>query len=222
MRKGVKPMIKRKITIIMPLIMVIFVFSGCAPSEAAIQTAIAATGSAGEAETEKTSAPARTRTPRPTRTITATVTLRPTATEKPTEIPTATKTNEELEKIIKDGIEALLMTFLEQDINIINLIRIEEDIIQVELKTKRYVRDSQPDISYKVVQQIATFAGLWEKENSPLKNLFPDGFNLSLLTYSAEGNYPYDSFTNFETLLDVDKKNISYQEWVELANAGFK
>lgn len=222
MRKGVKPMIKRKITIIMPLIMVIFVFSGCAPSEAAIQTAIAATGSAGEAETEKTSAPARTRTPRPTRTITATVTLRPTATEKPTEIPTATKTNEEIEELFKEGIIILLETMLANDIENINLARIRENVYELEIKTQWASRDYQPDVTYKIVQYFAMFAKTTLADDSDWRSRFPDGVSLSLLTYSTNGDYPYQSFTDFDTLLDVDGKNISYQEWIVAANAGFK
>jgi len=211
-----------KLSILLISIFLLTYLASCAPSESAIQTAIAATGSAGEVEIINTSIPEITRTPRPTRTITATITPKPSSTSKPTEIPTATKTNEEIEEVFRQGIIILLETMLVNDIENINLARIRDNILELEIKTQWASRDYQPDVSYKIVQYVAILAKQIIKDDNGWRQRFPDGVNLNLLTYSVNGDYPYQSLTDFETLLDVDNKKISYQEWVEASNAGFK
>lgn len=196
--------------------------SGCAPSDSMVQTAIAQTAVANIEAATDTPEPAATRTPRPTRTITATVTFQPTRTPKPTMTSTATMTNEDAAETLKGGIEAMIEIMLADDIETINLIRFNDNELQIELKNRWSSRDMQPDISYKAIQWISTFTTRWEEGDSSWRRAFPDGFSVDLQTYSATGGYPYHSYTTFQTLRDVNEKKISYQEWVEAAQAGFK
>ena len=45
---------------------------------------------------------------------------------------------------------------------------------------------------------------------------------VSLRTVSADGDYPYSSTTDWETLMALANRQISFEEWKEAANAGFE
>lgn len=208
--------------LILSLTAILTIGSGCTPSEGVVQTAIAKTAIANVEAAIDTPELAATRTPRPTRTITTTVTLRSTQTQNPTMTSTATMTNEHAAETLKGGIQAMIEVMLADDIETINLIRFNDDVLEIELKNRWSSRDLQPDISYKAIQWISTFASRWEEGDSSWRRAFPDGFSVDIQTYSATGGYPYHSYTTFKTLREVNEKKISYQEWVEASQAGFK
>jgi hypothetical protein len=208
---------KKTIALIAALV-VIFSF-GCAPSEEQIAEAIMQTVAA--KPTEILVSEIETEIP-PTATAKPTSTPKPTSTKKPTQTSTPTTSAEELEKILTEGIEALIMVLAEDNVSSINMIRLDENILKIELKTSWASLDRQPDVSYETIQLISTFSDLWNKAENGLLPILPDGFDTHLVTYSTDGNYRYESFTSFSTLQAVYGKEISYSEWVESAGAAFK
>jgi hypothetical protein len=203
------------------VVLILMVITACQPSEEAIQQAIAETQAANPTEmvgeTEvieiiKTS----TETPKPINTELPTFTPSPDFTNTPSRSP------EELSQIFLDGVEGILMTLGSDDVNSINLIRMQENILEIELVTNWASKDKQPNTSYNVVKLFTTFAEAWEKPDNQLFSLFPEGFDINLTTYSIMGDYKYSSFTDFETLKKISKKSISYEEWVDLSSAEFK
>jgi hypothetical protein len=49
-----------------------------------------------------------------------------------------------------------------------------------------------------------------------------DDFIIHITTYSANGDYRYQSDTDFDTLMKLHDKQITYEEWVVASNAGFR
>lgn len=212
-------MVKKSLLIFLTVLLI----SGCAPSETVIQTAIAATANSGQVSKGTEILSTATRTPRPTRTITAIAISKPSITPKTTEIPTATNTNEDFDEFFREGFVAILETLLEDDIEMVNLARIRDNVFEIEVKTRWAAKDNQPDVSYKIIQYAAIYiSAIITNDDETWKRRFPNGMVLDLLTYSTDAKYPYQSTTDLTTLLEIEKKSISYQEWIEAANAGFK
>lgn len=204
------------------VVLILMVLTACQPSEEAIQQAIAQTEAAKPTETAIPTLQIFTETV--TKTIAPTLTTQPIVTKSPTigfsETPSFSE--DELIQRFLDGINELIMTIAGNEVDSINLLRMDNYVLEVELKTRWASKDSQPDVSYEIVKYVSLFAEAWLNPDSLFKDLNPDGFDLSLTTYSIDGDYRYSSYSNFETLLKVYKKSISYDEWVQLSSAGFK
>jgi len=207
----------KKIFVVVLFLMAI---TACQPSEEIIQKAITETEAAKPIETVIPS----TETPENT----ATSTKAPTSTNKPTSTinstiePTSTVSPQDITNTLLDGVEILVLEMAEDDVDSFNLKRMNENVMEIELKTRWASKNSQPDVSYIVVRWISFFANALLDPDSNFKEIYPDGFDLSLTTYSVNGDYKYSSFSNFDTLLKVYNKSISYNEWVQLSSAGFK
>ncbi len=197
-------------------VIVITILTACQPSQSAIETAIAQTKAA-----EPTSTSTKTIIPTSTSTSTS---IPPTETQIP--VPTNTNTPEtspeELRENFKEGVESLITVMGGDDLSAINMIKLEENVFEIELKTKWASQDRQPDVSYVIIQLISTFASTWSDPENVFLTILPDGFNVHLVTYSTDGDYRYESFTDFKTLQAINEKTISYNEWVTASNAGFK
>ena len=206
--------------IIVCLALILFVITGCQPSEEVIQQAIAETEAAKPTETQIPP------TQIPTKTTTETTppnsTPEPTLTYTPTIEPTDTVSPQDITNTLLDGVEILVLEMAEDDVHGFNLKRMNENVMEIELKTRWASKNSQPNVSYVVVQWISFFANSLLDSESNFKNIYPDGFDLSLTTYSVDGDYKYSSYSDFDTLLKVYNKSISYDEWVQLTSAGFK
>lgn len=166
-----------------------------------------------------------------TATASATVTLTASAvpaTLKPTRAATATR---QPSKTPEPDFEATVVAIrenlckvvisLEGDIGIerVNLCKIEGGILSIELRTDHYSRDSQPDVSFDLIQILAELGDV-SKDRFERVLDGPDP-RIQIVTYSADGGYKYASVTDYETLIRLYKRSISYDEWIDAAGAGF-
>jgi hypothetical protein len=180
----------------------------------AIDTAVAATVAAQPSSTAEAS-------PTPAMTTSATIqpsaTARPTNTSRPTEEPAISveEAQSRFIKIIVDNLED------DGDIERVNLARFDDGVFEMELHTAWASKDSQPDVSYDVVQFLAVaISGVDDEKMKQMAD--GDRFAFSLTTYSTDGDYRYRSETDLATLRKVEARAISYEEWVEASGAGFR
>lgn len=180
----------------------------CGSSEAEIATSVAQTMEA-QSEEEAAQEP------------TATNTQEPTSPPAPTNTEEAPQTAEDIGKELLE----LTAQFVEDvyGVEAVNLIRFKDGRLEIELRTKWASRDRQPDVSFDVIRLIAEgFIKGGFSETDLLKLTSGDSFSVYLVTYSTDGDYRYESETDFETLQQLDDLAISYDEWVAAANAGFR
>lgn len=208
------------------ILLSIFILAGCAPATSIptidIELAIQQTLTAQPADTSTPTLPPPTLTPTFLPTSSPTKEVVPTSIIKPTET-LETNTLEELQ----DEFVELLIQFLEdgeglEDIESVTLVRLNDDgILEIELKSRWASRDSQPDLSFTIISWFSVaFSEFTEETFYKLAN----GHDLifSLTTYSTDGDYRYKSETNVELLHKLYQKKVSYEEWVQEANAGFR
>jgi hypothetical protein len=149
----------------------------------------------------------------------------PTSTPEPANTPTEKPPPSPAQNIeeIKEGIMESMIGALEStdEIDAVTLARIVDGVIEIEARAHYHSKDSQPDVSYQAIRLLAEIFG----DQSPdtlYKFTGTDNFAINLLTFSADGDYPYSSFTDLPTIQQVLKRAISYEEWVAAANAGFR
>jgi hypothetical protein len=203
-------------------LILVFTLAACtSPSptqpQSAIETAVAGTVAAQASPTPL---------PSYTPTVTPSPTIRPTKTFHPSTVqarrtPTK-KPVESLEEIRADFI-GIMVDVLERhfEIDRVNMARFDHGVFEMELYTGLAARDSQPPISYGVVQTLAAALADWEDRNIAALAGGSD-FSFNLTTYSTDGDYRYQSETDLETLRKVNQRAISYEEWVEASGAGFR
>jgi hypothetical protein len=220
------------------LVLITFLLAACsgAPSVDSVGTAVSMTLTAQSLATHRvaqtTSNPALTvtniqpptRTPKPTwdqhayeTQVFATAAAKP---ARPTSTPMKSLEEERIEfsRVMAAAIEEMA-----SDIETINMARINNGRFEIELKTKWASQDSQPDVSYQVVQVIAQlFKDAPFSAESAAYYAGSDEFTVNLVTYSANGDYRYESLTDYDTLMQIANKLISYDEWVAASNAGFR
>ncbi len=92
--------------------------------------------------------------------------------------------------------------------------------VEIEYKTKYAAQASQPDVSWQVVQAIAAALPVWSPEIAEVFFGTPD-FKVEITTYSSGGAYKHWSLTPLAALQKVAQKEMTYNEWVIAANAGF-
>ncbi len=198
------------------LVFIMFILVACNPSKFAIQTAIAQTQSAPTSTLYPTNILLPTTTPNPTR-----ISL-PTSTSLPTEQPTITASPQVQET--KDAILLDIAQMLEEsgDTESVTTIRPGQDSLEIELVVKWASRDRQPNASFEVIKLLAiVFGGADERKALNFVTGNPTNFSILLNTYSAGGDYKYSSLTYYDTLVKLNKKQITYDEWVSESGAGF-
>lgn len=149
--------------------------------------------------------------------VEAVVTATPPPTPRPS--PTAEWTREsiqaDLAQAIIDDIEAL------DDVDRVNLVRFDKGLLEMELNTAWASRDRQPEVSWQVVTILASaFSQASADQRFNLTG--SEDLVLSLTTYSTDGEYRYRSATDYDTMVKLDNRSVSYEEWVQIANAGFR
>ena len=92
--------------------------------------------------------------------------------------------------------------------------------LEIELNTIFVDRDSQPKVSWDLIQALAPAFAEVNKED--METIAGVPFTLVLTTYSVDGDSRSQSFTDHDTLLKTANKSISSSEWVKAAKAGFK
>lgn len=195
-------------------ILVLFLFvalAACGPSEAQLATAIAETQAA-----MPTEAPIPTVTPiPPTATSAPTSTSIPKATEARQSFEVVSEAQDEFRRITTEALEGL------DDVDSVSLVRLGSGKLEVELRTRWSARDNQPDVSYVVTKFMTGIV-----ETMDLQSLAAitegDNFPFVLVTYSVDGDYRYQSESSYELLERLLDRSISYDEWVQEANADFR
>jgi hypothetical protein len=94
--------------------------------------------------------------------------------------------------------------------------------LEIELRTMWASKDKQPNVSFKAIQMLAiVFGGTSENTDLLLVTTHQQHFSILLTTYSIDGDNKYSSLTYYDTLVKLYNKQITYDEWVNEANAGF-
>lgn len=203
----------RKLT---ALLIVLLILSACSTGqtadqiEATINARVIATLTAmptATAQPTNTPIPAATNTPKPTNTAEPT---------NPTPKPT-TDINE-LRTQLLDAVATDVGNIL--DVQSVTLTRFNKGVLEIELKTRWASRDSQADVSFAVIQPLAKSFAAFNRDG--LETVAGGPFAIHLTTYSTDGNYRYQSTTDFDTLTKLANRSMSYAEWVAAAGAGFK
>jgi hypothetical protein len=194
------------------------------PSSSSVGTAIAQTMTAQAAVVQvvmtTTFTPEPTLIPTNTSLPTKTSTPRPTNTRAPTRTPTPTRDIVQFRQDLA-SLYALALPKGISDIETVNMVRIANGRFEIEVKTKWASQDRQPIVSRDIIQ---FFAGSFIPNFSATEaaNIADsDKFTLYLVTYSTDGDYRYESTTDYDTLVKVKNMTISYDEWVAASNAGF-
>lgn len=210
---------------ILLLLLVLFLFAGCGPSEAEIQKAIMETQTSAS-RTEPTETPYNILIkPTDPSILTKAPTRRPSPTYRPTKtfsspLPTKTPNAEILIQTVIDGLSEAILKYT--DTKVINTFRRGTMSLEIEVKTKWASKDSQPDVSYEIIKVLSDVFG--QSTEAKALNFVkgnPDHFSILLTTYSTDGDYKYQSLTYYDTLVKLYKKQINYDEWVQETNAGF-
>jgi hypothetical protein len=102
------------------------------------------------------------------------------------------------------------------------MVRFANNRFEIEIKTRWASQDRQPDVSYKIVQFFAAIFVDNFAADVAAKLADSDKFSLYLVTYSTDGDYRYESTTDYDTLVKLNNHVISYDEWVAASNAGFR
>jgi hypothetical protein len=148
----------------------------------------------------------------------------PSKTPSPTLMPAPTNTVEPTVSLdeTRESILADVVDILESldDVEAVNLARFDHGALEIELQTVWASQDSQPDVSYTIIRLLSTMFG--DIPQYKLGALTSGLFQIHLVTYSTDGDYRYESLTDLETLNKVLNKEISYEEWLTAANAGFR
>lgn len=202
------------------LILFVFILSACGPSPEQVQKAIEETQQADQktqvagivASTQNAPTATATKTKAPTRTPV------PTKTPKPSATPTATQSMVETREKLVESIKNAMS--LHPDIESVNMVRITDGVLEIELKTKWASRDMQPDVNYSIAKDLAGIFGKYPKSYN--EEVMGGPFLLRLVIYSTDGDYRYQSETNYELAVSLAKQSVSFDEWVQASGAGFK
>lgn len=144
-------------------------------------------------------------------------------TPTPTVPPPATATPERAMEDWQSEIGEALISDLEgfDDVERVNLVRWDTGLLEIEVNTVWASRDNQPEVSWNIVTTLAdVLTQMTEGQRMTLTG--SRNLTLRLTTYSTDGDYRYVSETDFSTLVKLDSRSISYEEWIQAANAGFR
>jgi hypothetical protein len=116
---------------------------------------------------------------------------------------------------------SLIETYV-SDVESVTVIRRGQESLEIELRTVWASKDRQADVSYQVMRVLSdVFADTTEGKALNFVTGKPKHFSISLITFSTDGDYKYSSLTYFDTLKKLHNKQITYEEWLAEAKAGF-
>lgn len=104
-----------------------------------------------------------------------------------------------------------------------DLARFRDGVLELEYRARFASRDSQPDVSWRIVQLVAAFFG--SGSFTPVTTAIlasGESFSVRISTYSALGDYRYSSMTTYDQLVAIAGKQMSNAEWVAASGAGFE
>ena len=107
------------------------------------------------------------------------------------------------------------------DVERVNLVKFDEGVYEIEIQTVWASQDSQPEVSWLIVTLMArVFADASPGQRMTLTG--SEELTLVLTSYSTNGDFRYKSETDIDTMIRVNNRSISYEDWILLANAGFR
>jgi len=121
------------------------------------------------------------------------------------------------------GMSQAVVSDLEKlsDVERVNLVRFDTGLLEIELSTVWAGDDRQPEVSWKIVSLLAD--ALAQTEPSLRLNLTGSkDLTIHLTTYSTLGDNRYQSETDYATMVKLTNRSLSYEEWVQVANADFR
>jgi hypothetical protein len=210
------------------LICALLVLVSCsnAPSQDAIQTAIAKTQ---EALPTSTSLPTNTPTPIPSPTLVPTETPKPSVTPFPTREDTPTRTATIMSDFSRTAtveyaqlsISELISKYLKTQVFIksVNLVRFRSGELQIEYVAQYIPEDKIIGDHYTQVKWIADL--LKDFNDNGIRVLAGGDFKLVVTTLPFGAGNKYQSISSFDTITKVRKSQISYDEWKKESNAGY-
>lgn len=144
-----------------------------------------------------------------------------TATPRPTTAPTPAPARS-MEDVQAD-LAGAIVSDLEKldDVERVNLARFDTGLLEIELSTIWAGDDMQPEVSWKIINLLAD--PLAQTEPGQRLNLTgSEELTIHLTTYSTFGDDRYQSETDYATMVKLANRSLSYEEWVQVANAGFR
>jgi hypothetical protein len=185
------------------ILVLILLLVACAPSASQIQTAVA-----------------KTQAVLPTDTL-ANI-PEPTSLTTPTKLPVGTTVAQFQETI--EAFPLALANMLEDvdGVDSVTMVRPGVVSLEIELRTTWASKDKQPNVSFNAIQMLAdVFGGTSEDWALLFVKTHQQHFSILLTTYTIDGDYKYSSLTYYDTLVKLYDKQITYDEWVNEAKAGF-
>ena len=103
----------------------------------------------------------------------------------------------------------------------VNLVLFQTGLLEVELGNLYHSRQHQPEVSwYAIIMLADLFAATTPEQRIGLTG--SEELAVRLTTRSGGLDYTYRSQTDYATMVRLNKRSISYDEWVQIAGAGFE
>lgn len=143
----------------------------------------------------------------------------------PTEVRSRATLEAELEAIKQEFIDTTILVLQQgeglEGIEEVNLVRIVDGVLEIEVKTVWAARDRQPDVSFRIISFLArSMASMPEVFFKTYFGVVDPSFKIT--TYSVDSNFRFESNTDMQTFRLLGQRSISYEEWQEVSGAGFK
>lgn len=204
-----------KIERIFTIVAIVILLAGCAPSEGAVQTAIAETQLAGPTATQIQP----TRTPIPTRTTIPTLTLKPTRTAAPSKTPTLTPeppSEEELRETFAESMTIILET-LSDSVVAINMVRWNGEDMEIEVRVDMASPENIYPLHFQIVQLLAILFEEGDDETAGFSPILKPETRLIFTTLAGFGDGKFTSTNDMDTMTKLRDKQITQDEWKALS-----
>ncbi len=104
----------------------------------------------------------------------------------------------------------------------VDRIAFEEGVLEIEGHLRWASKDRQANSQWLSIGFIAEFFSLLEFKDLQAVILFDGPPRIHLVTVAADGDYRYESITDWQMLKDIGNRSLSFEGWVESAQAGFR
>ncbi len=103
----------------------------------------------------------------------------------------------------------------------VTLISWSEGLLDIELVTSHPGKDAQPAVSWDVLNGLAPLLAAMNREQR-LELTGSDRLDLQLTTFSVVGDFPYQSRTEFEKMVEIYDQALSRETWEQQSGADFR
>ncbi len=106
-----------------------------------------------------------------------------------------------------------------EHVSSVSRVRFNEGALEIKLETKSLSQDQLTEVSWVVVRMFSTqLVGIGKETLEAVAGGPPA---IALTIFTAEGNYRYESVTDWDTLTRLAAKTISSEEWMVLSEAKY-